>query len=800
MTRSVNVKVYFLILALVWSLFVVSIMVCGIAQEQRNMVDNAIHLAREHFTLDQALLMWAASYESVYVTDDGRLSVRSVPAEGHEPGRGALPCRHLTRTSPGNIYQEIMGQYAVRNSLRSHITSLRPHREENAPGEWERNALESFTRGRQEAYTLSKIDGTSYLFYMKPLFAGKTCLNCHHGQGIGEGAVLGGVVISMPLRELSENLQSDTSRWVVSFVAVWLVGVGFLKVIRDITLRRQAEREKKLNEERLGILLRLNEMVDDSIEHVIQFGLEECVRLTGSSIGYFHFLDEKQRCLDLVTWSRGVRDNCAAREKMKYPLREAGIWTDCIRSGKPVIHNEYQNEPHRKGYPAGHIHIERHMGIPVFEQDEIVAIIGVGNKEASYTEFDIRQVTLLAQGMNRLVQRRNALQEKELLESQLRQAQKMEAIGTLAGGIAHDFNNILAIIYANADMAMEDIPEGSPAGKNVKQIVRASDRARDLVKQILTFSRQSEQKPVPLDPCRIIKESLKLLRATIPSTVRIVSSVSSECGTIMADPTQFQRVLINLFANASDAMDEKGTLELCGTAVTLGEGDIPWQHDDMRPGAYFRLSVGDTGRGMDESTVERIFDPFFTTKEVGAGTGMGLSIVMGIVRSCGGMIKVESRPDRGTVFHVYFPIIDAGRTADRLSAGEPRKGTERILFVDDEEMIAATMSTILVRQGYGVTVRTNSPDALLEFRARPDEYDLVITDQTMPGLSGLELSAEILRIRSDIPILLTTGYSRKISEETVLETGIRGIVYKPYDRTRLLDGIAMVLGAGSGKN
>jgi len=382
--------------------------------------------------------------------------------------------------------------------------------------------------------------------------------------------------------------------------------------------------------------------------------------------------------------------------------------------------------------------------------------------------------------------------KKVLLEAQLRQALKMETIATLAGGIVHEFNNILGIIFGNADMALDDIPAGNPARENINDLLEASVRARNIVKQLVDFTRQSEQEFIPLIPGAFVKESLKFLRSITPSTVRIVQNICTDCGTILADPSKLKQLFVKLFFNAVQAMDEKGTLEVIGKIVELEAIDIAHQ-PDMRPGPYFKLSVSDTGVGMDKETQERIFDPFCTTKEDGDGVGMGFYIVMDIVQNHSGMITVDSEPGEGSTFHVFFPQVAQEEVQKKGEIECLPHGNERILLVDDEEMLLKMGSKMLERQGYQITVKTSGMKALKTFKSNPDKFDLVITDQSMPGMAGSELAVELLKIRQDIPVILCTDYSAKISKEKAQELGIKEFYYKPLDRVKLVKTIRKVL-------
>jgi len=365
------------------------------------------------------------------------------------------------------------------------------------------------------------------------------------------------------------------------------------------------------------------------------------------------------------------------------------------------------------------------------------------------------------------------------LETQLQQAQKMESIGTLAGGIAHDFNNILFPILGHAEMLLTDIPEDSPFRNDMKAIHVSALRAKDLVKQILTFSRQdaNELKLMKIQP--IVKEALKLIRSTIPTTIEIKQDINADCGAIKADPTQIHQIVMNLTTNAYHAMEETGgELKVSLKQIKLEPLDL--MYPKMAPGVYACLIVADTGAGMDKNVTDKIFDPFFTTKAIGKGTGMGLSVVHGIVTSLEGAIQVYSEQGKGTKFHVYFPIEkNSLKKLATHSKTQIQGGTEQILLVDDEEAILTMEKQMLERLGYQVTSRVSSLEALEAFRANPGRFDIVITDMAMPNMAGDKLSDELTKIRTDIPVLLCTGFSETMSEEKATSLGIKGFIFKP---------------------
>ena len=381
------------------------------------------------------------------------------------------------------------------------------------------------------------------------------------------------------------------------------------------------------------------------------------------------------------------------------------------------------------------------------------------------------------------------------LESRLMQVQKLEAIGTLAAGIAHDFNNILAAIVGYAELISWEVRRGSKAERNLQELLKASGRARDLVQQILTFSRESRQERKPLEIKPVVKESLKLLRASLPSSIEIREEIENDIGKIEADPTQIHQILMNLCTNAGHAMRKNGGLLKVSLSNVDMDASTGAQYPNMLPGPFIRLSVSDTGHGMSPEVLERIFDPYFTTKDVDEGTGLGLAVVHGIIESYRGAITVYSEPGNGTTFHVYFPQIDHGKeVADNQKVEPlPMGRNERILFIDDEQALVDVGDQILKSLRYEVTISTSSIEALELFRKQPERFDLVITDMTMPHMTGDRLSREMMRIRPDIPIILCTGFSEYITEEKVKEMGIRELAMKPLDASDLAKTIRRAL-------
>jgi PAS domain S-box-containing protein len=385
------------------------------------------------------------------------------------------------------------------------------------------------------------------------------------------------------------------------------------------------------------------------------------------------------------------------------------------------------------------------------------------------------------------------ISEAKALRSQLLQSQKMEAIGTLAGGIAHDFNNLLFPILVNTEMILENLPPDSPLNRPMTRVFKACERAIDLVKQILVFSRKEERELSPVRLTPLIDDSLRLLRSSLPATIEMRQHLDSTNDTVLADLTQIQQVLINLVTNASHALgDREGVIDisLCEVDGDEARGVLP---PNLGPGPYLQLTVKDNGHGMDAATKERILDPYFTTKKPGEGTGLGLAVVHGIVKRHKGAITVESEPGKGSSFHIFLPRAEGVALKETRDSVPLPLGRERILLVDDEAEIVATLKQMLESLGYRVTAFTGSAAALETFRTQPEDFDLVITDQTMPHLTGEELAGKMLGLRPDLPIILCTGFSEAVFPEMAGDMGIREIIIKPISTRVMAETIRRVL-------
>jgi PAS domain S-box-containing protein len=424
--------------------------------------------------------------------------------------------------------------------------------------------------------------------------------------------------------------------------------------------------------------------------------------------------------------------------------------------------------------------------IPIRDKEKVIGLMQFNDRRKDvFTSSMIELLEGTATHLGAALIRKQVEEETQALHAQLLQAQKMEAIGTLAGGIAHDFNNILGAILGYAEIARDCIPPESEAIGYLGKVLLASERAATLVKQILAFSRQANIERIPLKPCYIIKEAIKLLRPSLPSTITIHQKVETVTNSILADPTQVHQILMNLCTNAFHAMEQTGgTLEITLEDRSLSRDDLQYK-PELKPGMFVVLSVRDTGPGIPLAIRDKIFDPYFTTKEAGRGTGLGLSIIHGIVTGYGGFVTCESEIGKGTVFEIFFPAIEQQALTEIKPVTKMPFGNEHILLIDDEKMLVDVGKTMLERLGYVVTVQTNSLEALTLFQDHPAQFDAVVMDQTMPGLTGMELAKQMLRIRPDLPIVLCTGCSNLINEEQAKHLGIKGFVMKPYTKQEI---------------
>ncbi len=598
--------------------------------------------------------------------------------------------------------------------------------------------------------------------------------------------------------------KNGTTVWVSLTVSpMWKPGETpdyHIAIVKDITERKQAEAklifELKLNEAiahtSKGIVAQ-----EYDIKKVSDITLKSALKLTDSHHGFASFIDKNTFENVGHTLTDMFGSQCRVEDlKIVFPIGEdgkyGGLWGHALNERKGFFTNTPNAHPSSKGTPEGHIPIKNYLAVPVVMEEDLLGMIALSNSEREYTDLDLFSIERLAELFALAIHRHQYETERIDMEQNLRQLQKNEAIGALAGGIAHDFNNILFPIVGFAELLTDDIPKDSPLRESVDEILIGANRAKDLVKQILTFSRQTEQEIKPLKPHLVIKEVVKLIKATIPATIEIRPEIDNKCRTLMADPTQIHQIAMNLITNAYHAMaDSGGKLK-----VVLKNVDLDEFGEDLSlvAGPQVLLSVRDTGSGMTPGTLEKIFDPYFTTKPKDKGTGLGLSVVYGIVKNYGGEIQVKSSPGKGSEFNIYFPAYESDPALEQDSKTEPvQPGNENILLIDDEEPILRLEQTLLERLGYTVDTARNGEEALKTLTTRPNFFDLVITDMTMPKMTGDILTREIKKISPKLPVIICTGFSEKLTQEMAEVLGVSAILTKPIIKTELARAIRNVL-------
>jgi len=549
--------------------------------------------------------------------------------------------------------------------------------------------------------------------------------------------------------------------WIILFLLGLGLTAAYIAVVRRRTaeIRALAEKLARESEEHRASEARYRLLIENAPDAIITLDSEGRF----SSINPF--------CETLTGWKR---DEWIGRPFLPLVHSEDLVqakssFNDALRGKKtPMIELRVMNK-------AGEFIWMEFILTPQSHQDKVSGVLAIGRDISA---------------------RHKAARAQEALELQLRRAQKMEAIGRLAGGIAHDFNNFLTIIMANCGLARMDVIAAHPAAERLEQINRASLRAAALVQQILTFSSNREQERSVINLKTALKEVAIMLRSTLPRSIEVRTQFASDCPFVLADAGQIQQVILNLATNAAHAMREKGgVLDISLSAIQVDE-DLAARNPDLRPGNHARLTVSDSGHGMDATTQERIFEPFFTTKPQGEGSGLGLSVVHGIVKSHEGAISVYSEVGRGTSFNIYFPAAKGSESSrtEHLTRNFPLGDGEHVLFVDDEPSLIECGQKMLQRLGYRVTTANSGSAALELIRSRPKTFDCIITDFTMPDLSGTALARECRTLIPTTPIILMSGYCGVLTADALRSQGIHELILKPFTPHIIAEALRRVLG------
>jgi len=563
----------------------------------------------------------------------------------------------------------------------------------------------------------------------------------------------------------------------------------------EVAERKRAEEALALHGRRVQALLDLHLLSYAEESQVLDYVLSACLRMTQSEYSFIGTMDETESVMTICRWSERVTVECALPSRpVEYPIRTAGLWGECVRQRKPVIYNDY-HAPHscKKGLPEGHVAIDRFAAVPVLDGSRIVAVAAVANKAQEYTNEDTDALSTLLHKMWEILLRQRREREREVLEEQYRQAQKMEAVGQLAGGIAHDFNNILQAMVGYSSLLLDRLPEQDETHEFAEEIAHGAQRAAALTRQLLAFSRRQILVMEDLDLNDVIHGLAKMIQRIIGEDIEVRFVEGHGLGNVHADRGQMEQVLLNLCVNARDAMPEGGALTIETEDVTINSEycDV---HTWATPGQYVLLSVTDTGCGMDTEIQAHIFEPFFTTKEVGKGTGLGLATVYGIVRQHQGMVQVYSEVGTGTTFKVYLPSVERFAKTTRSTVAEPaRGGDETVLVAEDDEALRKLAARILEEAGYTVLLATNGQEALDIFEQHASGIGLLLLDVVMPRMGGKAVY-DVLRDRHPhLRFLFSSGYSTNaINGDFVPKEGVE-LIQKPYAPDVLLRKVREVL-------
>lgn len=753
-------SLFVLLLNLVWGGLFLGAYAWEKVNENEALMSLAAKEAEASFNKDLVYRRWAAAHGGLYVPATENSPPN--PYLDHVESRDIISPtgESLTLVNPAYMIRQVYELSAEQYGVLGHITSLNPLRPENGPDEWEKRALLAFENGEHEISEVTDIKGKPYLRYMQRVVTEQGCIKCHAIQAYQVGDVRGGISTSVPLTPYYKIAESKTATHAMVLFTIWISGMllfngGAILLDSQLKAREKIEKSLRFSEDSLQMAQEAADLGNwdwDMVNNTLkwsdkvfdQFGLSPG-EIVPSYSAFKQFIHPEDRQKVLHGIEDAIRSDGSYSMDARMLKKDGTEWF--MHTNGLVMHNE-NGEP--------------------------IRFIG--------TQQDITQ-------------KKESEQRQKEMEAKLQQAYKMEAIGTLAGGIAHDFNNILGTIIGYTEMALDDCEPDSPISKDLDNVLEAGLRAAELVKQILVFSRQEQVEPIIFSPAVTIKEVLTMLRPTLPATITVKESIDPSAGAVLADPTKINQIFMNLCTNAYHAMEkEGGILEVVLQQLVHEEGDETNPHE-LQPGRYVQLKIVDTGVGIPEQIKDKIFDPYFTTKEIGRGSGMGLAIVHGYVQRYGGLVHFQSEPGVGTTFEVYLPIVEVEQQGLPLRPEQRiESGNETILFVDDEEMLVEMARDMLQRFGYHVIAVTSPLKALELFTQQPDKFDLIITDQTMPDITGAELATSCLKIRPDVPIILCTGFSSILTDEEAKAIGIKAFIHKPVVKKEIAGLIRNVIG------
>ena len=779
-------------LAGAWTVIIIASLVWNFFHMREMIFEEARIQAKIAFERDIIYRRWNAKHGGVYVPVTEETQPNPYLGDITERDIKMKSGKALTLINPAYMSRQIYELAKREYGMIGHITSLDPIRPENAPDPWEAKALQAFMRGESEISSIEKIEQKDYMRLMRPLISEKGCLGCHTKQGYKEGDVQGGISVSIPMDPLWTIANKGMKMLGLVHFLLWLVGLAGIglaaqKIRENERIREEAEEalqkayaglEQKV-EERTAELRAINESLQKEIAERKRVE-EEATKLQNAvhQVADILFITDRNGIIEYV--------NPAFEKITGYSREEAiGNRPSILKSGR--MGPEYYSNVW-KTILSGNVYqaevVNKKKNGELFYYDQVITPLK--DSQGNITHFISvgRDITPL--------KRRE--EEMAALQEQLRQSQKMEAIGRLAGGIAHDFNNLLTIINGYSQLCLLEVKKDDRLKGKIEEIQRAGDRASDLTRQLLAFSRRQVMEMRILDLNIILRDMDKMLRRIIGEDIELITKLADELGRVKVDSGQIEQVVLNLAINARDAMLKGGKITIETANVELDEA-YAQSHVAVEPGRYVMLSISDTGVGMTPEVKERIFEPFFTTKEKGKGTGLGLSTVYGIVKQSDGNIWVYSEPKQGTTFKIYLPRVDEPpeELREKEKEGELPLGSETILLVEDDEKVRKLAVQILEKQGYMVLEGSHGEDTLHICEQHKEPIHLLLTDVVMPGMSGRELAERLMSMHPELKVLYMSGYTdNTIAHHGVLEDGIE-FIQKPFTVDGLIRKVRKVL-------
>ncbi len=811
-TPSSSIKRYALIFGAVWTILVVCSFVWTYNQQKATVLEIARSEARIALQKDTLYRKWASKHGGVFVPMTKETPPNPYLPETLERNIITPSGKALTLVNPAYMTRQVFELASEGNNLvNGHLTSLKPIRRENEPDLWERNALSAFEKGTKEVSEVLFLKGQQYLRLMRPFIVEQPCLKCHAAQGYKLGDIRGGISVSVPMAVFSARSNTIITGTAATHGLIWVLGIGMI----GFASRRLYNNEVTL---RVKNTLLAEEITE---RQMAQDQLQEQAALLEEEIGERQMaqeaLQEQAVMLEEEISERTQAEAATSQSEEKFsksfrraPLIMAitniddGTFLDI--NDKFVELSGYSREEiiGRTSLELGWIsEADRNYIIEEWQRHGRVADmeLNVRTKDGRQLATRYYGESFPMDGNTRLLSVCIDVTEQRTVEAQLLHAQKMEAIGTLAGGMAHDFNNILTVIAGYASLLAMHLESGSREAGMAGEISASVDRASEMTRSLLAFSRKEPLKMMPEDLNRTISALEKTLRRLIREDIDFRCALTEDPTPVIADKGQLEQVLINLVVNARDAMPHGGTLSITSSIKEVNDGEI-WQGAEILPGEYCVITVSDTGLGMNRDTLERIFEPFFTTKETNKGTGLGLSIVNGIITKHSGKICVSSEEGHGTTFSIYLPIQHQSQKGERLPELQGKttpKGNETVLLVDDDAQVRKIVTSYLEISGYTVLATENGESALTMFKDHPEKIHILITDIIMPKKNGLELHKEISSIHGIIPTIFISGYSAEIMEDATFPQGNVAFLSKPLKPATLLNEIRQLLDISEGR-